>query len=68
MRIQRAKDERALKHKKAAAARRKAAENKDTDPSGKKTAINAALERVKKKKADALLEAKANFNEQQDKH
>jgi len=67
LRIQRAKDERALKHKKAAEARRKAAENKDDDPSGKQTAINAALERVKKKKADSKLDKQPNVTNQQEK-
>jgi len=50
MRLQRAKAERALKHKKAAEERKKAAQNKSDDPQGKQTAINQALERVKQKK------------------
>lgn len=50
MRLARAKAERALKHKKAAEARKKAAADKAQDPSGKQTAINAALERVKQKR------------------
>ena len=51
MRLQRAKEERALKHKKAAEARKAAALNKENDPAGKQMAINQALERVKNKKA-----------------
>jgi len=51
MRIARTKAERALKHQKAAEARQKAAENKPADPTGKQTAINDALARVKAKKA-----------------
>ncbi|MDH5628996.1 MAG: electron transport complex subunit RsxC [Gammaproteobacteria bacterium] len=50
MRLERAKAERALKHQKAAEARRKAAQDNNEDPSGKQKAINDALERVKMKK------------------
>ena len=50
MRLARAKAERALKHQKAAEARKKAAEDRQADPSGKQTAINEALARVKQKK------------------
>lgn len=56
MRLERAKSERALKHKKAAEARRKAAEAKSSDPTGKQTAINQALQRVKQKQTDAKQE------------
>ncbi|TQV87486.1 electron transport complex subunit RsxC [Aliikangiella coralliicola] len=51
MRLARAKEERAMKHKKAAEERKKAANNQQEDPSGKQAAINRALERVKQKKA-----------------
>ncbi len=56
MRIARAKEERALKHKKAAEARKKAAQSaKDAKPkdeqADKKAAINEALARVKQKKS-----------------
>ncbi len=51
MRLARAKEERALKHKKAAEARKKAAQDKKADPTGKQTAINEALARVKAKKS-----------------
>jgi len=50
MRIKREKEERALKHKKAAEARRKAALDKQNDTEGKQQAINDALARVKQKK------------------
>lgn len=50
MRLARAKAERALKHKKAAEARKKAAADQANDPGGKQTAINAALARVKQKR------------------
>jgi len=56
-RLQAAKDERALKHQKAAEARKTSAENKLQDPGGKQNAISQALERVKQKKASQLKQA-----------
>jgi electron transport complex protein RnfC len=51
-RLAREKAERALKHQKAAEARRKSAQDAAQDPDGKKAAIQAALERVKAKKSN----------------
>ena len=63
MRLAREKEERAMKHKKAAAERKKAAQDTKEDPSGKQAAINDALARVKKKKAE-LSEDKGPQNSQ----
>ena len=49
-RLVRQKQERKLKHQRAAEKRQKAADNKANDPDGKKAAIQAALLRVKSKK------------------
>jgi electron transport complex protein RnfC len=51
-RLERIKQERELKRQQKQEARRKAAENKPSDPDGKKSAIAAALARVKQKKAN----------------
>ncbi len=53
-RLARLKMEREQKRKKAAEARKLAAANKDNDPDGKKSAIAAALQRVKDKKENKL--------------
>ncbi|MCF6193056.1 MAG: electron transport complex subunit RsxC [Kangiellaceae bacterium] len=53
-RLARIKFEREAKRRKTAAARKKAAEQKPEDPEGKKTAIQDALARVKKKKENTI--------------
>ncbi|WP_196137936.1 electron transport complex subunit RsxC [Aliikangiella sp. G2MR2-5] len=63
MRLERAKAERAAKHKKAAEARKKAAQDANKDPDGKQAAINAALERVKQKKNKQTSDNKSSEGE-----